>query len=123
MRHARLAAALPIGLLALAVIVPAYRGVLVSAARCPQLLLPHSPPATVTAIALTTITTRTDSEKRVARRVKASPHAKALSRLICCHGGGHSHHDTTAMIGQTTGAFGAMMSLAPGRGSENYVFR
>src|SRR5688572_19524949 len=52
MRHARLTSALPIGLLALAVILPACRGGLVSAARCPQLLLPYSLPAAVAAVAL-----------------------------------------------------------------------
>ena len=75
MRHARLTSPLPIGLLALAVILLAYRGCLVSAARCPQLLLPHSLPATVAAIALAAVTTSTDGEKRVARRIKAPPHA------------------------------------------------
>ena len=99
MRHARLASAFAIGLLALVVIVPACRGGLVSAARCPQLLLPHSPPAAVAAIALAPITTCTESEKRVARGVKASPHAKALDRPICCHGTVHSQPNTPGMIG------------------------
>ena len=76
MRHAR-PTCFAIGLLALVVIVPAGRGGLVSAARCPQLMLPHSPPAAVAAIALAPITSRTDGEKRVACRVNASPHAKA----------------------------------------------
>jgi hypothetical protein len=67
MRHARLTSALPIGMLALAVILLAYRRGLVSTARCPHLLLSHSLPATVTAIALAAITTRADGEKRVAR--------------------------------------------------------
>ena len=62
MRHTRLASALPIGLLALAVILSACCGGLVSAARCPQLLLPHSLPAALAAIALAAITARTDSE-------------------------------------------------------------
>src|SRR4051812_44567537 len=44
MRHARVAATLSMGLLALAMILPAGLGHLVSAARCPQLLLPHSLP-------------------------------------------------------------------------------
>ena len=90
MRHARLTLALPIGLLALVVILSAFCGGLVSTARRPQLLLPHSLPAAIAAIALASITTRTDSEERVARRVKASPHAKALNRPICCHGIVHS---------------------------------
>jgi hypothetical protein len=62
MRHARLTSPLTIGLLTLAVISPAYRRGLVSAARCPQLLLPHALPAIVAAIALAAITTRTDVE-------------------------------------------------------------
>jgi hypothetical protein len=62
MRHTRATSALPIGLLAPAVILPACRGGLVSAARCPQLLLPHSLPAALAAIALAAITARTDSE-------------------------------------------------------------
>ena len=99
MRHARLTSAFAIGLLALVVIVPASRGGLVPAARCPQLLLPHSLPAGMAAIALASITTLTDSEKRVARGVKASPHAKALNRPICCHGTIHSQHNTPGMIG------------------------
>ena len=69
---------------------PACGGGLVSAARCPQLLLPYSLPAAVAAIALASITTRTDSEKRIARGIKAPPNAKALSRSICCHAAGHS---------------------------------
>jgi len=114
MRHARLTSAFAIGLLALVVIVPACRGGLVSAARCPQLLLPPSPPAAVAAIALTPITTRTDREKRVARGVNASPHAKALNRPICCHGTvplstPYDRDDRTDDC-----AFGAMMSLAIG---------
>jgi hypothetical protein len=88
MRHARLTSALPIGLLALAVILHSCRGGLVSLARCPQLQLPYSLPAGIAAIALPSITTRADSEKRVARRVKAPSHAKALRRSICCHGAG-----------------------------------
>jgi hypothetical protein len=90
MRHARLTSAFAIGLLSLAVIVSACRGGLISAARCPQLLLPHSPPAAVAAIALAPITTRTDSEKPVARGINTSPYAKAPNRPICCHGTVHS---------------------------------
>ena len=41
MRHARLASAFAIGLLALIVVVTACRGGLVAVARCPHLLLPH----------------------------------------------------------------------------------
>jgi len=99
MRHARLTSALPIGLLALAVILLAYCRGLVSAARYPHLLLSHSLPATVTAIALAAITTRTDSEKRVARWVKAPPQAKAFGRLICCH---HLNRICQQLIGQMT---------------------
>ena len=122
MRHARLTSPLPIGLLALGVILPAYRRGLVSAPRCLQLLLSHSLPATVTAIALAAITTHTDGEKRVARGVKASPHAKALERPICCHATAHPQHNTPAMKGQTIGAFGADDVAVPARSSENYVF-
>jgi hypothetical protein len=99
MRHARMASPFPIGLLALAVILLAYRRCLVSAARCPHLLLSHSLPATVTAVGLATITARTDGEKRVARWVKAPPHAKAFSRVICCH---HLNRICQRMIGQMT---------------------
>jgi hypothetical protein len=99
MRHARLTSASPIGLLALAVILLAYRRGLVSATRCPHLLLSHSLPATVTAIALPAITTRTDGEQRVARWVKAPPHAKAFGRPICCH---HLNRICQQMIGQMT---------------------
>jgi hypothetical protein len=99
MRHARMASPLPIGLLALAVIFLAYRGCLVSASRCPHLLLSHSLPATVTAIALAAIAARTNGEKRVARWVKAPPHAKAFRRLICCH---HLNRICQQMIGQMT---------------------
>jgi hypothetical protein len=67
MRHARLTLPLPIGLLTLAVILLACRRGLVSAARGSYLLLSHSLPATIAAIALAAITTRTDGEKRVAR--------------------------------------------------------
>ena len=41
------------------------------------------------AVALPAITTRTDSEKRIAFRVKAPPQAKAFNRLIRYHGAGH----------------------------------
>ncbi len=99
MRHARLTSPLPIGLLALAVILLACRRGLVSAARCPHLLLSHSLPATVTAIALAAITTRTDGEKRIARWVNAPPHAKAFGRSICSH---HLNRICQQMIGQMT---------------------
>ena len=79
MRHARLAPAFPVGLLALAVFLPSCRRGLVSAARCPQLLLPYPLSAAVTAIALAPITTRTDSEERVACRVDAPPPAEAFN--------------------------------------------
>ena len=114
MRHEGLALALPVGLLALAVVLPARFGGLVSAAGSPQLLSPHSPPAVVAAIALAPITTRTDGEKRVARRVNASPHAKAFNRPICCHGTVHSQHNTPGDDRTDDCAFGAMMSLAIG---------
>jgi hypothetical protein len=98
MRHARLTSPLPVGLLALAVILLTCRRGLVSASRCPQLLLPHSLPATVAAIALASITTRTDGEKRVARWVKAPADAKAFGRLIC----GHHLRICQQRIGQMT---------------------
>jgi hypothetical protein len=123
MRHTRLTSAFPIGLLALVVIVSAFCGGLVSAARGPQLLLPHSLPAAIAAIALASITARTESEQRVACGVKASPHAKALKRPINCHAIAHAKHNTPAMTGQTIGAFGADDVAVPARSSENYVFR
>ena len=113
MRHARPTSALPIGLLALAVILSAFCGGLVSAARGPQLLLPYSLPAAVAAIALAAITARADSEQRVARGVEASPHAKALIRSICCHRASHSLTKIRQRDDRTDDyAFGAMMSLA-----------
>jgi hypothetical protein len=102
MRHAGLTSASPVGLLALAVIVPTCRRGLISAARCPQLLLACSLPAAVTAIALASITTRTDSEKRVAGGVTTPPLAKSFDRSICCDRHRHSHHNTPGMIGQMT---------------------
>ena len=123
MRHARLTSTLPVGLLAMAVILLACCGGLIATARCPLLLLPHSLPAAVAAIALASITTRADTEKLVARGVKASPHAKALHRPICCRSTAHSQHNTPGMIGQMIGAFGAMISLALGNSSESYAFR
>jgi len=86
----------------------------VSAARCTQLLLPHSLPAAVTAIALASVATRTDREKRVASGVNASPHAKALKRPICCHNTFHSQQNTASDDRTDDCAFGAMMSLAIG---------
>jgi hypothetical protein len=65
----------------------------------PHLLLSHSLPATVTAIALAAITTRTDVEKRVACWVNAPPHAKAFDRLVCGH---HLNRIFQQMIGQMT---------------------
>jgi hypothetical protein len=99
MRHARLTSALPIGMLALAVILLACRRGLVSTARCPHLLLSHSLPATVTAIALAAITTRTDGEKSVAHWVNAPPHAKAFYGLIGCR---HLNRICQQMSGQMT---------------------
>ena len=113
MRHARPTSALPVGLLALVVVVPARGGGLVSPARCQQLLLPYSLPASLTAIALAAITARADSEQRVARGVEASPHAKALIRSICCHRASHSLTKIRQRDDRTDDyAFGAMMSLA-----------
>jgi hypothetical protein len=105
MRHARPTSPLPIGLLALAVILLAWRRGL---------------PAIIAAITLAAITTRTDGEKRVARWVKTAPHAKAFGRLICCH---HLNRICQQMIGQMTAPSAPMMSLALGQSSENYVFR
>jgi len=99
MRHTRLTSPLPIGLLALAVILLACRRRLVSAARCPHLLLSHSLPAIIAAITLAAITTSTDGEKRVARWVKTALHAKACGRLLCCR---HLNRICQQMIGQMT---------------------
>jgi len=63
MRHARPTSSSPIGPLALAMILLAYRGCLISATGFLQLLLSHPLPASVTAMALAAITTRTDGEK------------------------------------------------------------
>jgi len=84
MRHARLAATLSMGLLALAMIPPACLRGLVSPARCPQLLLPHS----------LAVTTRTDSKERVASGVKALAHAKTFCASIGFHCFRHSHYNT-----------------------------
>jgi hypothetical protein len=120
MRHARLTSPLPIGLLALAVISPAYRRGLVSTARSPQLLLPHSLPAIVAAIALAAIATRTDVEKRVACWIKASPYAKAFGRLICCR---HLNRIIPTDDRTDDCAFGAMMSLCRREVQKTYVSR
>jgi hypothetical protein len=101
-------------LLALVVIMPACRGGLVSAASRTQLLLPHSLPAAVTAIALASIATRTHREKRVASGVNASPNAKALNSPLCWHSTVHSQHNTATDDRTDDCAFGAMMSLAIG---------
>ena len=114
MRHARPTSAFPIQLLALVVITPACRGGLVSAARCTPLLLPHSLPAAVTAIALAPVATRADREKGAASGVNASPNAQALYRPICCHSTVHSQHNTATDDRTDDCAFGAMMSLAIG---------
>jgi hypothetical protein len=87
------------------------------------LLLPYSLPAAVAAIALASITTRTDGEKAAARGVKTPPHAKALSGSICCHSAGHSPHNTPGMIGQMTAPSAPMMLLPSAPSSEIYVFR
>jgi hypothetical protein len=94
MRHARLAAALSMGLLALAMILPAWLRGLISTARCPQLLLPHSLPTGLAAIALATVTTRTDSKERVTSGVKAPAHAKTFYALTGFHCFRHSHYNT-----------------------------
>jgi hypothetical protein len=77
--------------------------------------LTHSLPACVAAIALASITTRTDSEERVARRVKAPLHAKALSRSICCH----SQQNMPTADRTDDFAFGAIMSLASAKVQKN----
>jgi hypothetical protein len=123
MRHAGLTSALPIGLLALPVILPAGRGGLVSAARRPQLLLPYSRPAAVAAIALASITTGTDSEKHVAGGINAPPHAETLSRSVCCHGVGHSTHNNAGDDRTDDCAFGADDVASRGSSPENYVFK
>jgi hypothetical protein len=82
MRHAGLTSASPVGLLALAVIVPTRRRGLISSARCTQLLLVCSLSAAVTAIALASIATRTDREKRVAGGITTPPLAKSFDTSI-----------------------------------------
>ena len=94
MSHARLAATLSMGLLALAMILPACLRGLVSAARCPQLLLTHSLPTGLAAIALAAVTTRTDSKERVASGVKAPAHAKTFFASIGFHCLRRSHYNT-----------------------------
>ena len=85
MRHARLASTLSMGLLALAMVLPAHLRGLVSAARCPQLLLPHSLPTGLAAIALAAVTTSTDSKKSVASGIKAPAHSKTFCASIGFH--------------------------------------
>ena len=94
MRHPGLASTLSMGLLPLAMILPACLRGLVSAARCPQLLLPHSLSTGLAAIALAAVTTRTDSKERVASGVKAPAHAKTLCAPIGFHCFRHSHYNT-----------------------------
>jgi len=94
MRHARPALTLSMGLLALAMVLPACLRGLVSAARCPQLLLPHSLPTGLAAIALAAVTTRTDSKKSVASGIKAPAHAKTFCASIGFHCFRHSHYNT-----------------------------
>jgi hypothetical protein len=107
MRHATLTSPLPIGLLAPAVILLSCRRGLVSPPRCPHLLLAHSLPAAIAAIALAAVTTRTDVEKRVARRVNAPPHAKAFDGSIRCH---HVKQNMPTDDRTDDCAFGSMMS-------------
>ena len=107
MRHAALTSPLPIGLLAPAVILLACRRGLVSPPRCPYLLLAHSLPAAIAAIPLAAVTTRTDVEKRVARRVNAPPHAKAFDGSICRH---HVKQNMPTDDRTDDCAFGSMMS-------------
>jgi hypothetical protein len=78
------------------------------------LLLPHSLPAAIAAVALTSITTHTDGEKRVACGVKAPPQAKALGSSICWYDTGHSQPQYARDDRTDDCAVGAMMSLAPG---------
>jgi hypothetical protein len=87
MRHARLALTLSMGLLALAMVLPACLRGLVSPARCPQLLLPTG----LAAIALAAVTTRTDSKKSVASGIKAPAHAKTFCASSGFHCFRHSH--------------------------------
>jgi|HubBroStandDraft_1064217.scaffolds.fasta_scaffold102308_3 hypothetical protein len=93
MRHARLTSPLPLGLLALAVILLACRRGLVSAARCPHLPLSHSLPAIIAAITLAAITARTDMlffmSSRLQRGFNAGQQAvyrKRLGEVAICAG-------------------------------------
>jgi hypothetical protein len=114
MRHARLASTLSMRLLALAMIPPACIRGLVSPACCPQLLLPHSLPTGLAAIALAAVTTRTDTKKSVASGIKAPAHAKTFFASIGFHCFRHSslQYAITRMIGRMIRAFGATVTDA-----------
>ena len=94
MRHTRLALTLSMGLLALAMFLPTCLRGLVSTPCRPQLLLPQSLSTDLAAIASAAVTTRTDSKKRVASRVRAPTQAKAFSASIGFRCFRHSHHNT-----------------------------
>jgi len=122
MRHAGPASTLSIGLLALAMIQLACLRGLVSAARCQQLLLPHSLPTGLAAIALAAVTATTESKHRVAIGVTTPARAKTVSGSIRCHGAGHSPHNTPWMIGRMIAPSAQMMLLASGERSKNDDF-
>ena len=90
MRHAGPALPLSIGLLALAMIQLACLRGLVSAARCQQLLLPHSLSTGLAAIALAAVTATTEGEHRIATGITTPARAKAISRSIRGHGSGQT---------------------------------
>jgi hypothetical protein len=82
MRHRGLASTSSIGLLPLAMMLLACFRSLISAARRPQLLLTHTLPTCLLAIALTAITTGTDGKKCVAGGIKTPAQSKTFYASI-----------------------------------------
>ena len=119
MRHARLALTLSMGLLALAMVLPAHLRGLVSAARCPQLLLPHSLPTGLAAIALAAVTTSTDSKKECCKWDQSTCALEDLLRLdrFSLRPTLSLQYAIAQMIGRMIRAFGAddVATLTPAK--------
>ena len=123
MRHRPSGLALPIRLLAPAVCLLTWRGRLVAPTDRQHLSLSHPLPAGVTAIALSSVATATQSKHGTAIGVQTSARAEALNgptqRLRSSHPLTITH---TRMIGRMIRAFGADDVAVPAKSSENYVF-